>query len=228
MNITPIKTRSFLPPKDSLDDLLHYFDNRLTEGCIITISSKVLSICVGNCIPADEYDKQKLQEKESSKILSRRSNHNILLTKKDDMLVEYGGVDTLAAGYYSLLPKKPYKLAKQIWKKIRKEQKIKKLGVIITYSHSVPFRNGAIGIAVAGYGFKPVADYRTKNGGKAHADLIDGLAAAANLVIGEAANHTPICVIKHPPDIKYFTKIMPASIMRSYMYVRKDEVYNMF
>ncbi len=228
MNVVSIKTRRFNPPQDSLDDLLSYFDNKLTEGCVVAISSKVLGICLNCCVPINEIDKQTLEKLQSDKIITTKDNSDILLTKKDDMILEYGGVDTLSSGYYVTLPKKPYKTAMQIWKQLKKTNKIKKLGVIITDSHSVPFRKGAVGMAIAGYGFKPYAGYETKNKVLAVADVLDGLAATANMVLGEAEKITPIAVINEIPDIVFFTKPLPPSVMRSYMYVRKNEVYSVF
>ena len=225
MNVEAIKTRHFNPPQDSLDDLLSYFDGKLTEGSVVAISSKVLGICLGYCVPISDIDKQTLEKLQSDKIITTKDNSDILLTKKDDMLLEYGGVDTLNGGYYVILPKKPYKAAMQIWKQLRRRNKIRKLGVIITDSHSVPFRKGAVGMAVAGYGFKPNTSYRHSS---AVSDILDGLAATANIVMGEAENMSPIAVLSQIPDIHFFSKPLPPSVMRSYMYVSKNEVYSMF
>lgn len=225
MNVEAIKTRHFKPPQDSLDDLLSYFNGKLTEGSVVAISSKVLGICLGYCVPISEIDKQTLEKLQSDKIITTKDNSDILLTKKNDMLLEYGGVDTLNGGYYVILPKKPYKAAMQIWKQLRRRNKIRKLGVIITDSHSVPFRKGAVGLAVAGYGFRPNTRYGR---GHATADLIDGLASSANIVMGEGVKIMPLAVLNNVPDIKFFTKPLPPSVMRSYMYVSKNEVYSMF
>jgi F420-0:gamma-glutamyl ligase len=225
LNVEAIKTRHFNPPVDSLDDLLSYFDGKLTEGSVVAISSKVLGICLGCCVPISDIDKQTLEKLQSDKIITVKDNAEILLTKKDDMLLEYGGVDLLKGGYYVTLPKKPYKTAMQIWKQLRKTHKIRKLGVVITDSHSVPFRRGAVGIAIAGYGFRPNTQYGR---GQSTADLIDGLATSANIVMGEGVKIMPLAVLSNIPDIKFFTKPLPPSVMRSYMYVSKNEVYSMF
>lgn len=224
MDIKGIKTRRFVPPKDSLEELLSYVDGKLGDKSIVAISSKVCSICTGDCIPVDSVNKQALEKSESLNILTHKRSGEILLTKKNDMLLEYGGVDTIYAGqYYVTLPKKPYKIAMDIWKILKKRNNLKHVGVIITDSHSVPFRKGSIGLAIAGYGFKPT--YSRVNRG-ATADIIDGLAASANVVMGESNKHMPIAIISKIPDIKFFTKPLPPSIMRSYMYVRSNEVYD--
>jgi F420-0:gamma-glutamyl ligase len=230
MQVTAIKTRRFLPPKDSLEDLLSYFDATLSDGDVVAISSKVLSICEGACKPTIDTEKQVLIANQSDEILSIKQDGEALLTRNHDMLLEYGGVDTLKAGYYVTLPNNPYKSALAIWKILKKRNKIKKLGVIITDSHSVPYRRGAIGMAIAGYGFKPVTmdGTITKTHKKvAMIDTLDSLAATANVVMGEGSESTPLAIIRAAPNIEFFTKTLPASIMRSYMYVRSGEVYNL-
>ncbi len=230
MQVTAIKTRRFLPPKDSLDQLLNYFDGKLKEKDIVAISSKVLAICEGACIPKESIDKQLLIKNQSDEIVSVKENGDSLLTRKHDMLLEYGGVDMLKTGFYVTLPEKPYKSALTIWKSLKNRNNLKELGVVITDSHSVPYRRGAIGMAIAGYGFKPVTmdGIVTKHHKKVSMiDTIDGLAATANLVMGEGAESTPLVVISNAPNISFFNKVLPASIMRSYMYVRSGEVYNL-
>ena len=79
--------------------------------------------------------------------------------------------------------------------------------VIITDSKSDMLRRGAIGFALAWDGIDPLRDYR----GRADlfgrsirielANLIDALAAAAGLVMGEVAEHTPVVVIRDIPNI---------------------------
>ncbi len=225
MKIIGVKTRRFKPPKDSLTELLSYVDGKVSEQSVVAISSKVCSICTGDCIPVDTVKKEVLEKSESQFVLTHKETGEILLTQKSDMLLEYGGVDTVYDGqYYVTLPKAPYKTAMEIWQILKKRNKLKSLGVIITDSHSVPFRKGSVGLAIAGYGFKPT--YTRKQKG-ATADIIDGLAASANLVMGESDNHMPITIISDIPDIKFFRKPFPPSIMRSYMYVRNNEVYNL-
>ncbi len=230
VNINAIKTRRFLPPKDSYDDLLAYFDGKLFENSVVSISSKVIGICEGSCIPEEHIAKQLLISQQSTEILSRTASGDALLTRKQDMLLEYGGVDMLKAGYYVTLPEHPYKIAMSIWKSLRKRNHIRHLGVIITDSHSVPYRRGAIGMAIAGYGFRPITPegVKTRKHRKVSMlDTIDSLAAAANIVMGEGAESMPITVITDVPHLKFFGHPMPPSIMRSYLYVRSGEVYDL-
>lgn len=178
-----------------------------------------------------------LAKTESDKVIGSVKNRPTL-TRKNDMLVEYGGVDSSkSSGYYILLPRKPYKSAFVIWKRLRRMKKIKKLGVIITDSHSAPFRKGSIGMAIAGYGFVPVNYYypgitsnlrskKTQSVTKM-ADALDSLAAAATMEMGEGSDHTPVAVIDGIHHLEFFKKRQRPAVMRRYMYVRPDrDVYS--
>lgn len=230
MKITPLKTRRFKPPQDSLDDLLDYLNGQLSEECIVVISSKVLAICEGRTIQQSAINEQELIKQEADQIWSRRSNHDVLLTRKSDMLLEYAGIDRSRDGYYILLPEQPFISAHYIWKVLRERSGIKKIGVIITDSHSVPFRRGAIGFAVGGYGFEPVAMFTSKDTSKVKKTgsalaVLDSLAASANFVIGEGKNITPLAIIENA-DVSYFTEEKKPQYVQEMMRVHEDEVYS--
>jgi F420-0:gamma-glutamyl ligase len=156
MNVTEIKTRKILPPKDDLAQLLSFIP-KLNDKSIVAISSKVISICEGQTKPIDSISHEVLVNKLSAKVLEpiKRGPNDMILTQIGNLLVESAGVDiSNANGYYVLLPTNPYKSAFEIWKYLRKRNKVRHLGVVITDSHSVPRRKGAEGFALASYGFK--------------------------------------------------------------------------
>src|SRR5690606_13483335 len=153
MNVLEIKTRKILPPQDDLIQLLSFIP-RLDDRSIVAISSKVISICEGHTRPIDSISHEALVNKLSGKVLEpvKRGANDMILTQIGSLLVESAGVDVSNAnGYYVLLPRNPYKSAMEIWKYLRKRDKIKNLGVVITDSHSVPRRKGAEGFALASY-----------------------------------------------------------------------------
>ncbi len=49
MNVTPIKTSRFLPPKEDFNKLFSFIP-KLHEETIVVISSKVTSICEGQTV----------------------------------------------------------------------------------------------------------------------------------------------------------------------------------
>lgn len=236
MKIQNIKTRHFKPPRDDIKDLLATIAPHIREGSVVAISSKVLSICEGSCVDIDSVNLKDLISNESNRIISFAKKRPTL-TRKNDMLVEYGGVDnSKSSGYYILLPRKPYKSAFIIWKKLRRMRGIKQLGVIITDSHSAPFRKGSVGMAVAGYGFNPVnyfypgvtSNLRAKKTQSITkmADALDSLAAAATMEMGEGSDHTPVAVIDGVHHLAFFKKRYRPSVVRRFMYVRpENDVY---
>lgn len=235
MNIQKVKTRKIKPPKDSLEDLLAHIP-ALSEGSIIAVSSKVVSICEGHTIPLAEISHEDLVNKLANLKIEpiTRGANDMILTQVGSLLVESAGVDVSNAnGFYVLLPKNPFKSAKDIWEYLRKRDKVRKLGVVITDSHSVPRRKGAIGFALASYGFKATNVYHDKRdvfGQKFHftaSDVADSLAAASVLVMGEGNERTPIAVITELENIQFFRKVIPLQVARRYSWVHpKLDVYS--
>lgn len=234
MNVSQIKTRKFLPPKDEIKDLLSYVP-KLHDGSIVALSSKVISICEGKTIPLTSISHDALVAKLAGTSLEpvRRGKNDMILTQVGNLLVESAGVDVSNAnGYYILLPKDPYKSAQKVWEYLRKRDKIKQLGIVITDSHSVPRRKGAEGFALASYGFKASHVYQDQRdifGKKFHftaSDVADSLAAAAVLTMGEGNETTPLAVITGLDNIEFFKKAIPLSTAKKYSWVHPDlDVY---
>lgn len=214
MIVKAIKTRKFLPPKDNLWDLLSNIKS-LKENSVVAVTSKVVAIGEGRCIPLDKATKDELAVKEADKYLPREISPQgfVLHTIKNNMLVASSGIDeSNGGGYYILWPKDPQKWAKKIWQFFRKKFGIKNLGVIITDSRLVPLRRGVVGITIGFYGFKPIKDYRgTKDlFGREFTmettNIPDSLASAAVLVMGEGSESQPMAVIEDIPDIEFIQK----------------------
>lgn len=211
MRITPVKTRPLIPPKDDVLAVLKKALSRqqvrkaLGERSILVVTSKIVAIWQGRCIPIDAVkDKDKLIKKEADFYLARKKVPKgwVMLTMKHGVMIPTAGIDeSNANGYYILWPEKPFLTAKKIYRFIKKEYKLKKFGVIISDSHTVPLRWGTLGIALAYWGFWPLVDYRGKRdifGRKlkiTQANIADALAAAAVLSMGEGKEQTPIAVI---------------------------------
>lgn len=212
MIIKAIKTRLFLPPKDDLLDLLSAIKS-LEEKSIVAITSKVVSIGEGRCIPLGQVkDKDKLAIAEADKYIPRELSPNglILNTIKNNLFVASSGIDeSNANNFYILWPKNPQKSAKKIWQYLRKKIKIKNLGVIITDSRLIPLRKGVVGIAIAYFGFKPIREYIGKKDlfGRQFkmetSNIADSLATAAVLEMGEGSEQMPMAVISDIPYVEF-------------------------
>ncbi len=204
MQVKAIKTRKFLPPKDDLWDLLKVIKS-LKENSVVVVTSKVVSIGEGRCVPVEKYpDKDKLVIKEADKYLPRdAAPHGLVMhTIKNNMMVASAGIDeSNGANFYILWPEDPQTSAKRIWEFLREKFNVKNLGVIITDSRLVPLKRGVVGVAIGFYGFKPLRDYRGKKDifGRLlkmeTSNLPDSLASAAVLEMGEGKEQTPIGII---------------------------------
>lgn len=216
MIVKGIKTRKFLPPKDDLWDLLSKSIKSLEEKCVVVVTSKIVSIGEGRCIPQKLIDKDKIIIYEADKYLERNlvPKSWVMHTIKNNILIPSSGVDeSNGNGFYILWPKDPQKSAKIIWQFLKTSFKISDLGVIIVDSHCIPMRRGLVGISISHFGFEPLRDYRGEKdifGRKLQislTDIPDCLASAAVLEMGEGREQTPIAIISDVPFIEFTEKI---------------------
>lgn len=221
MIVKAIKTRKFLPPKDDLWELLSNIKS-LKENSVVAVTSKVVSVGEGRCIPVEKYpDKDELVIQETDKYLPRNmAPHGLVMhTIKNNFFVASAGIDeSNGAGYYILWPQDPQKSAKKIWEFLRKKFSLRNLGVIITDSRLTPLKRGVVGIAIGYFGFKPIRDYRGKKDifGREFkmetSNLPDSLATAAVLEMGEGEEQTPLSVITDVPYIEFVKSLSKEKI----------------
>ncbi len=209
MEIIPVKTRILRAPKDDLLEALYASKLKLRDGDIVAISSKVVAIDEGRTVPGESIEKRELVKKHSDLYLEMPSNtYRTIFTYTKGTLAGSAGVDeSNSGGYFVLYPKDPFRSARRLRKALMKHYGVKKLGVILTDSASVPLRRGAVGIALAWDGFRPLNDYRNKKDlfGRTFkmeiANIVDGLASGAVVAMGEGAEGTPIAVIRKAPVV---------------------------
>ncbi|MCB9811609.1 coenzyme F420-0:L-glutamate ligase [Candidatus Nomurabacteria bacterium] len=209
MQFIPVRTRTMNPPQDDLFEVLDEFLPVIQEGDVVLISSKVVAIHEGRCVSAAAFDKEKHVEEEAELVIPR-SYWPSPLTFTNHMLVGSAGVDqSNSNGYYTLLPKEPFVSAEYIHTYLRQRFGLNEAGVVITDSHSVLARYGAVGGAIAWWGFSPLLDHRGKKDlfGRAiqyeRSNLVDGLAAGATVVMGEVAESTPVVIAREVPNLKF-------------------------
>lgn len=237
MIVKAIKTRKFLPPEDNLWELLSAIKS-VKENSVMAVTSKVVSIGEGRCIPLDAISKDELIAKEADKYLLRElvPNKWTMYTLKNNMLVAASGIDeSNGKGYYILWPKDPSASARKIWFFLKEKFKLRNLGVIITDSKVTPLRRGVVGIAIAYFGFKPLKDYRGKKDlfGRLFlmetSNIPDSLATAAVLEMGEGAESQPIAIISDIPYIEFIQKkYSPKSADFSFEMPEKEDLYYPF
>lgn len=232
MNIKAIKTRPLLAPKDDLLSVIKESIPKLEEKSIVVITSKVVSIWQGRCVhKKDVSDKDALIAKEADKFIPRGTykNHNVIYTIKNGILNKSAGLDkSNGSGYYILWPVNLPETAKELHAWLKKEYKVSDVGVLITDSNFIPSRRGAIGISLTHFGFNPLRDYRgqkdifNKSIDQQVANIADGLAASAVVVMGEGNENTPLAIISDLTNMEFSDKPIKSSKPDSYFEVPEE------
>lgn len=201
MDVTAFKVEILTPPKDDLLSKIKASTLSLEEYDCIAVSSKVVSIWQGRCVPRDKSEKEALIKKEADWYLDEPMVHGVLHTIKDGILIPNAGIDPFA-GHYVLWPTKPKETAEELLAWFKKEYGIKNLYLVIVDSRSVLMRQGAVGIALSWAGFNPLYDNRKRkdllgfDSGGTQTNLPDSIAVAAALSMGEANEQTPIARLR--------------------------------
>jgi dihydrofolate synthase / folylpolyglutamate synthase len=204
MHFTAVKTRALQPPKDNLFSVLDEFLPKLAERDILFVTSKVLAIHQGRCVPIGSIEKAELIKREADKVLQvkRRSNIRSKLTIREHTILSSGGVDeSNGNGYYILWPQRIAESAQELWEYIRRKHSISESGVIITDSHNMPLHSGALGTAIGFWGFEPVIVHRGRSDifgrpiKSERSNVPDALAAAGVLLMGEVDEQTPLALV---------------------------------
>lgn len=181
--------------------IVSHAENRLAKLSEITPSEKAKNLAQKFSLQPEFAE---LILREADKIYG--GVENAVLTLKNGILTANAGIDNKNApqGFAALWPSDAKKWAKQIKEEIELKTG-KKIAVMIIDSGLLPLRLGTIGLTLAVAGFKPVKDYRGKEDlyGKQvvitrHA-VADNLASAAHLLMGEAAEKTPVVLVKNAP-----------------------------
>lgn len=211
MNVTVFKTRQIKAEED-LSAILNKYLPQLSESQIVVITSKIISFCQNRI--ANHVNKQKLIEKEADLFIDKkRSRYDVTLTIKDGIMVANSGIDeSNGNGYLILWPNDSFKVATSIWRYLRKKHRVKNLGILITDTHIVPMRWGTIGVAIAWCGFEPLKNYIGEPDIFGHklrmtkTSVIDGLAAASDIVMGQGNEQTPLAVVSDVPFVQFLSQ----------------------
>ncbi len=211
MKITAIKTHKITVHDTDLLEIMERYLHEVSEGSIVAVTSKVVALCEGRVVKSDQADKESLIKKEAEFYLPRASSkYGVSLTITGGQLVATAGIDeSNADGYFVLWPEDAQKSANAIRKYLQEKFQIKNLGVIITDSKTTPLRWGVTGTAIAYSGFKPLndligtPDLFGRELKMTKVNILDGLAAAAVLVMGEGIEQTPLAIIEDTSFVQY-------------------------
>ena len=209
MEITPFHLDTLIPPKDDLRAKIRQSDLSLEEHDVIALSTKVVSIGQGRCVPREGTDLDALIKHESDRYLERGETPGgfVMHTVTDGTLMANAGIDPFA-GYFILWPEDPAGTAQELLQWFKEEYQREHLYLVLTDSRSVILRRGVIGMAVAWAGFEPVYDNRMRTdllgmpSAGSQTNVPDSLAASAVFVMGEANEGTPLVRIRNAPYVK--------------------------
>ena len=210
MLIKAIKTRIFMEGEPLIPFVTRHID-KIKEGSVVVVTSKIVSLSeMRTCEIKDEHTRENIIRSESQWAMKTKYTW---LTIKDNTVMSSAGVDeSNADGKIILLPKDSFKAAHDIREKLKRYYKIKKLGVIISDSRLLPLRAGIVGIALGYSGFCGVRDYRGTPDifGRilrlSRTDVVDSLATAAVLLMGEGSERQPLAIITGAP-VEFVDKI---------------------
>ena len=211
MNITSIKTHKITLKDRDLFQILDTYLSRIKEGTVVAVTSKIVSVCEGRVVKVGTVNKDELVKTEAEYYLPKELNkYQFFLTIKNGLLIPTAGIDeSNGNGYYILWPRNSQKTANELRQYLAKRFSLEKVGVIITDSKTTALRWGVTGTAIAHSGFAALNDYVGKKDlfGRelqvTKGNVMDGLAAAAVLAMGEGKEQTPLAVIQDVPFVKF-------------------------
>ncbi len=237
MKITPIKTEKIKPGKIGLFDILDRYIVSFKEKSILIITSKIIAVCQGRFekIGNDPLKKKKhrLIINEADYYLPPEENkYGMTITIKDGVLLPTAGIDeSNGEGIYIFWPKDKQKVANSVCDYLRKRFGLKYVGVVITDSKTSFMRWGTTGIGICHSGFLALNNYIGKPdifGRKlkiTKANILDGLAAASVLVIGEGNEQTPLAVIEDIPFVQFQTRNPTKKELEGFKISMENDIY---
>jgi len=209
LKITPLRTHKIKPAECSLLEVIDRYVSEVPESSILAITSKIVSTCQGRVLPAEGVDENALVSREADFYLPP-GKYGFSLTLKNNILIPNAGIDqSNSAGGFILWPENVQQTANEVREHLAERFALQEFGVIITDSKTTPLRWGTTGIAIAYSGFRPLNSYVDKPdifGARmrvTRANIMDGLAAAAVLVMGEGAEQTPLALIEDVPFVQF-------------------------
>ncbi len=191
----------------------------LEDGDVIVVSQIIVSKAEGNVVELDNIAVSKHAERlaeltgkdpryietilRAARRVIRIKRGTIITETKHGFVCANSGVDlsNVGGGRAALLPEDPDKSAQEIRRRIRELAGVD-VAVIICDTHGRPFRRGTVNVAIGCSGIEPLWDRRGERdlyGRELRSKVTcvaDELASAAELVIGQADEGTPIAVIK--------------------------------
>lgn len=237
MIVNAIKTRKVLPGSGTLLGLLDESVTELHEKSVVAITSKVVSICEGRTLPTEGTDKEQLIRDQADKYMPIDfGQYGFHFTITRNTLISMAGVDeSNGNGEFVLWPSNPQKTANEVRKYLCDRFSLKEVGVIITDSTCMPpMRRGTVGVLLAHSGFNAVRsevgkpDIFGRSFKFSNAGVGSGLAATANLVMGEGKEQTPLVIIEDVEFVEFQQRDPSPEEIKDVYISLDDDLYGPF
>ncbi len=233
MHIQTLPTHKITTADHSLTDLLDQHLPTFADNSVLVITSKIVSIVQQRVRPIDATDRQALIEQEADRFLPPSvSRYRVTLTIKDQLLMPSAGIDeSNADGNFVLWPVDVQQVANAIRTYLCARFAIQYAGVLITDSRPLPLRWGVTGVGVAHSGFRAINDLIGQAdlfGRPLHmtkVNVMDGLAAAAVLAMGEGAEQTPLAVVTDLPAVHFQARNPTPEELQAMQIAPEDDLY---
>lgn len=232
MKVTVFKTDKITSRSHDLFDLLDATLPELSEGCVVAIAAKIVSLCEGRVVPIEGTDKDELIRSEAQWFLPRTGKYHLAFTITHNKFLPTAGIDESNANdHYILWPKDPQASVNAIRDHLVQKHGLHKVGVTITDSTTRPQQWGTTGIAIVHSGFNQVKDYiGTEDvfGRKLvfqKSNIANGFAATAVTLMGEGNEQTPIALIEDIPFVEFQDRNPTDQELADLIIEREDDLY---
>ena len=222
MQFIPVKTTVLKPPQADLYTALEAATAPIQNGDVLIVSSKVVAIHEGRCVPIDSSDKATLVAGEADVLIPTEYRAFPLTITRHTFLSAAGIDESNGDGHFILLPEDCFASAERLHDWARAAYQVDDLGVIIVDSRSLPFRYGATGVALGWWGITPLCshigspDLFGRPFAYERSNIVDGLAAGATVVMGETNECTPLVIARDVPHLMFTTADTRADLLAPY------------
>lgn len=199
----------------------------IDDGDIIVIAQKIVSKAEGrtvklrDIIPSEKAKRiarQTLKDPRLVELVLKEAKEVVKATPEVFIVENRKGIICINAGIdksnvsgddsYTLLPKDSDKSARKLASEMAKSTG-KRVAVVICDTFSRPFRRGQVGFTIGIAGINPFIDYRGQKDlfnytlKVKNTAIADEIASAAELVIGQGKEATPVAIIKNLTRVKW-------------------------
>jgi len=218
LTLYPVKTTRVSARFELADLIVKRLRGRVENGDVLVISSKYVAISEGRIVSLDQ-----VRPSAQAKVLARRFRMDrrlceliiresdtiiggipgFILASHEGLLTPNSGIDksNIEHGSVVLYPRRPELSARRVREAVRFELGVE-VAVVICDSRLMPTRRGTTGVSLAAVGLEAVLDLRGREdlfGGVLRVTsqaIADDLSSAAQLLMGEADEATPMVVVR--------------------------------